>query len=195
MVLPLGTYSERGAGWLNKIPDDPTAREVVPGSGVGVPLRGAMPVGQSGQSLTYSVYVVNGPLGGWHGNATTMNGGNTIPDLDLNGNIGVNADGSSGNLHGKPSGGGRIGWFYPWKPHNDLELGFSGQTGEWANTGSQLWSAAVIDAALHISPYFEAKGEYINSWVQTTNAGTLRQTACGCRRRTSWPVLISIFRS
>ena len=25
MLLPLGTYTERGAGWLNKIPDDPLA--------------------------------------------------------------------------------------------------------------------------------------------------------------------------
>ena len=25
LMLPLGTYSERGAGWLNKIPDDPLA--------------------------------------------------------------------------------------------------------------------------------------------------------------------------
>jgi hypothetical protein len=176
MVLPLGTYSERAAGWLNKIPDDPMARDVVPGSGVGVQLRGAIPVGQSGQALTYAVYGANGPgsVDGTANSTTIDSGGNTIPNLDLNGNIGVNADGSSGNLHGKPSGGGRIGWFYPWKPHYDLELGVSGQSGEWANTGSQLWSAAVIDAALHISPYFEAKGEYINSWVQTADAGTLR---------------------
>src|ERR1039458_8005193 len=26
MLLPLGTYTERGAGWLNKIPDDPLPR-------------------------------------------------------------------------------------------------------------------------------------------------------------------------
>ena len=28
MLLPLGTYSERSAGWLNKIPDDPLVRDV-----------------------------------------------------------------------------------------------------------------------------------------------------------------------
>ena len=27
ILLPLGTYSERGAGWLNKIPDDPLVRD------------------------------------------------------------------------------------------------------------------------------------------------------------------------
>ena len=31
----------------------------------------------------------------------------------------------------------------------------------------------VADAALHISPYFELKGEYINTWWQTTDMGTL----------------------
>lgn len=176
MVLPLGTYSERAAGWLNKIPDDPMARDVVPGSGVGVQLRGAIPVGESGQSLTYAVYGANGPgsVDGTANSTTIDSGGNTIPNLNLNGNIGINADGSSGNLHGNPSGGGRIGWFYPWKPHYDLELGISGQSGEWDNAGQYLWSAAVIDAALHISPYFEAKGEYINSWVQTADVGTIR---------------------
>src|SRR5208337_4297741 len=73
-----------------------------------------------------------------------------------------------------PSGGGRIGWFYPWKPHYDLELGVSGQSGPWDNAGQYLWSAAVLDAALHISAYFEAKGEYINTWQQTSDAGTIR---------------------
>ena len=28
LLLPLGTYTERGAGWLNKIPDDPLAVEL-----------------------------------------------------------------------------------------------------------------------------------------------------------------------
>ena len=30
-----------------------------------------------------------------------------------------------------------------------------------------------MDAALHISPYFEAKGEYINTWADTGDAGTI----------------------
>lgn len=53
--------SERAAGWLNKIPDDLLARNVLPGSGVGIQLRGSVPVAQSGQMLTYSLYGVNGP--------------------------------------------------------------------------------------------------------------------------------------
>jgi hypothetical protein len=175
MLLPLGTYSERSAGWLNKIPDDPLVRDVVPGSGVGAQLRGVIPVGDSGQSLTYAVYGANGPgsIDGT-GNARDVDGD---PNLDLNGNVGIvnNPDGTTGtgNLHGNPSGGGRLGWFYPLKPHYDLELGISGQTGEWDNAGQYGWSAAVLDAALHISPYFEAKGEYIRTWWETADSGTL----------------------
>src|SRR5205085_10842746 len=61
MVLPLGTYEERTAGWLNKIPDDPLPRDLLPGAGVGAQLRGAVPVGETGNSVTYSVWGVNGP--------------------------------------------------------------------------------------------------------------------------------------
>jgi hypothetical protein len=89
--------------------------------------------------------------------------------LDLGGNVG-----DTPNLHSDPSGGGRIGWFYPWKAHYDVELGVSGQSGVWDNAGKRLWSAAVLDAAVHISPYFEVKGEYINTWVQTDDMGTMR---------------------
>ena len=164
MLLPLGTYTERGAGWINKIPDEPLPRGVLQGSGVGVQLRGGIPIGVSGQAITYSVYGANGP--------GSVDGTGNSGQLDLGGNIGIKSDGSSGNLHGSPSGGGRIGWFIPWKPHYDLELGISGQSGTWDNAGNRLWSAGILDAALHISPYFELKGEYIHSWVESDDAGT-----------------------
>ncbi len=160
MVLPLGTYSERAAGWLNKIPDDPFSRDFLPGSGVGVQLRGAIPVGQSGQMVTYSVYGVNGP--------SSIDTNGIAGNLDLGGNVG-----DTGNWHANPSGGGRIGWFYPWQAHYDLELGVSGQTGVWDNAGRRSWSAGVLDAALHISPYFEAKGEYIYTMQETDDMGTI----------------------
>jgi hypothetical protein len=176
MLLPLGTYTERTAGWLNKIPDDPLPRGVLPSSGVGVQLRGAIPVGESGDSISYSVYGVNGPSSvDGSGNATTPDANtNSMPNLDLGGNVGFDSNGNSlGNIHGSPSGGGRLGWFHPWKAHYDLELGVSGQSGTWNNAGSQSWSAGVVDAALHVSPYFEAKGEYIYTWQQTADQGTI----------------------
>ena len=174
MLLPLGTYSERSAGWLNKIPDDPLPRSVLPASGVGLQLRGAIPIGQAGQLVSYSLYGANGPgsVDG-SGNATFVDSsGNVLPNLDF-GNVGIQSNGNTGNLHASPSGGGRLGWFFPLKPHYDLELGVSGQSGPWNDAGNRLWSAAVVDAALHISPYFEAKGEYINTWVQTEDRGTI----------------------
>jgi hypothetical protein len=78
-----------------------------------------------------------------------------------------------GNLHADPSGGGRIGWFYPFKPHYDVELGISGQAGQWNDLGN-LWSAVVADAAVHLSPAIEIKGEYINTWADTSDLGTIR---------------------
>ena len=174
MLLPLGTYAERSAGWLNKIPDDPLPRSVLPGSGVGAQLRGGIPIGQTGQQVNYSFYVANGPgsVDG-SGNATFVDSsGSVLPNLDF-GNVGIQSNGNRGNLHGDPGGGGRIGWFFPLKPHYDLELGVSGQTGPWNDKGDRLWSAAVVDAALHITPYFELKGEYINTWVETNDRGTL----------------------
>jgi len=165
MLLPLGTYSERSAGWLNKIPDDPLPRDLVPGNGVGIQFRGAFPMGSSGQSLTYAAYAANGP---------SSNDGTANHDqLDLGGNVGIKGDGTFGNLHGSPSAGGRIGWFKPWKAHYDLELGLSGQTGTWDDEDQHRWSAAVIDGALHLGSNVEIKGEYIQTWLESSDAGTL----------------------
>ena len=174
MLLPLGTYSERSAGWLNKIPDDPLPRSVLPATGLGAQLRGGIPIGHNGQELTYSLYVANGPgsVDGTGKATFTDSTGAVLPNLDF-GNVGIQSNGNTGNEHASPGGGGRIGWFFPWKPHYDIELGISGQTGPWDASGNHLWSAAVFDAALHISPYFELKGEYINTWWDTADRGAL----------------------
>jgi len=176
MLLPLGTYSERAAGFLNKIPDDPLARSILPGSGVGAQLRGSVAVGNKGEMLTYSVYGVNGPgsVDGTGNSMYTDSNGNNGQNLDLGSNVGVNADGTQANLHNNPSGGGRVGVFVPFQAHYDMELGLSGQTGEWDQSGHKMWTGAVLDAAVHISPFFEMKGEYINTWVQTEDIGTYK---------------------
>jgi hypothetical protein len=122
--------------------------------------------------LTYSFYGVNGPssMDGSGNSAFLDANGNLQNNLDLGGNVG---NGAMANLHGNPSGGGRLGWFFPLKAHTDLELGISGQTGEWDDAGSHLWSAGILDAALHVSPYFEVKGEYINTWYGTDDIGVV----------------------
>jgi len=156
LLLPLGTYSLRSAGWLNKIPDDPLPRDLLPGSGVGGEVLGAFPIGTEGKLINYAVWGVNGP---------SSSDGTGAPDqLDLGGNVGLTSDNRIANLHGNPSGGARVGFFYPYKPHYDLEVGLSGQSGEWTDSGSHLWNAAVVDAAVHLGSYFETKGEFINTW-------------------------------
>lgn len=174
MLLPLGTYSQRSAGWLNKFPDDPLPRDLLPGSGVGAQLLGAVPVGSEGKLLNYSIYGVNGP--------SSADGTGNAGALDLGGNVGLRSDNTVANLHGNPCGGGRVGFFYPYKPHYDFEAGISGQSGEWIgghpNLGSSsrghLWSAAVLDGAVHLGSYFEAKGEYIRTWYGSDDFGSVK---------------------
>ena len=167
LVLPLGTYSERVAGWLNKFPDDPLAIDLVPGSGVGAELRGAVSLGDAGKVLNYAVYGVNGP--------SSADGTGNAGALDLGGNVGIRSDGATANLHHSLAGGARVGLFLPFKPHYDLELGLSGQSGEWDNNGKHLWTGEVFDGALHLGPNFEAKGEYILTQFGSDDLGLIRQ--------------------
>jgi hypothetical protein len=163
LLLPLGTYVQRSAGWLNKIPDDPLPRGLLPGNGVGAEVLGAVPLGQEGKMINYAVYGVNGP--------SSADGTGNAGALDLGGNVGLRSDNTVANLHANPSGGGRVGFFSPFKPHYDLEVGFSGQAGEWDPEGAHLWSAVVLDASVHLGSFIEAKGEYINSWYGSDDFG------------------------
>lgn len=165
MLLPLGTYSERSAGWLNKIPDAPLPRSVVPGTGVGMQLRGAIPIQQNGQSLTYSVFAANGP--------GSVDGTGKAGQLDTGGNVGLTLDGKNANLHGGLGWGGRVGYFYPWKANYDLEVGLSGMTSPWDNGDKRQFTTGAVDAALHLGPSVEVKGEYIRTWVETDDQGTI----------------------
>jgi hypothetical protein len=59
----------------------------------------------------------------------------------------------------------------PFKPHYDVELGVSAMGGPWDNAGSHTWTGVVIDTSVHVSPFFEVKGEYINSWYGSSDLG------------------------
>jgi hypothetical protein len=166
MVLPLGTYSERTAGWLNKIPDDPLPRDLLPGAGVGAQLRGAAALGETGSLITYSAWGVNGP--------SSADGTGNAGALDLGGNVGLRSDNAVANLHGNPGGGARVGYFKPFKPHYDLEVGLSGMSSEWDDAGQHLWSAGVIDASVHLGSSIEVKGEFIKSWYGSDDLGRIR---------------------
>jgi len=165
MLLPLGTYSERSAGWLNKFPDAPLPRDVLPGNGIGIQLRGGIPFGDRGASINYSAFVVNG--------VSSVDGSARADQLDLSGNVGLTSDDRFANLHGGAGWGGRIATFFPWKPTYDVEVGISGMSGPWDNAGRRQFSALVADWALHIGPAVEIKGEYMNTWVGTDDRGTI----------------------
>ena len=165
MLLPLGTYSERSAGWLNKFPDAPLPRDVLPGNGVGVQLRGGIPIGDRGASVAYSMFVDNG--------VSSIDGTGNADQLDLGGNVGLTSDGRFANLHGGAGWGGRVAVFWPWKPTYDVEIGVSGMSSPWDNRARRQYSAAVADWAVHVGPYIEVKGEYMNTWVATDDHGTI----------------------
>lgn len=168
IFLPLGTYSERSAGWLNKFPDDPLAVDaLLPGTGTGVEARGGVPLGDAGKILNYAVYAVNG--------VSSADGTGNAGSLDLGGNVGLRSDGVIANLHNYPAGGGRVGLFMPFAPRCDLELGLSGQVGQWDNAGDHLWVGGVIDAALHLGPNIEAKGEYMLTRYGSDDMGMVQQ--------------------
>ena len=69
--------------------------------------QGAVPVGDAGKFINYSVYGVNGP--------GSADGTANADALDLDGNVGVKSDGTTANLHKNPSGGGRVALFMPFK--------------------------------------------------------------------------------
>jgi hypothetical protein len=163
LLLPLGTYSERSAGWLNKFPDNPLARSLLTGNGVGAELRGAISLDDEGKQLNYTIFGVNGP--------SSSDGTGNAGSLDLGGNVGLRSDNAVANLHGDPAGGARLGVFLPYKPHYDLELGISGESSQWDDAGNHVWTAGVFDASIHLGPNFEAKGEFIKSRYGSDDLG------------------------
>ncbi len=166
LLLPLGTYSQRSAGWLNKFPDDPLAVDIIPGTGVGAQLLGAVPVGDAGKFINYAVYGVNGP--------SSADGTGNASALDLGGNVGLRSDNTVANLHGSPGGGARVGFFTPfYKPHYDFELGLSGLSSQWDNAGSHLWTGGVVDWSLHLGANFQANGEYIQTSYGSDDLGRI----------------------
>ena len=166
MLLPLGTYSERSAGWLNKVPDAPMPRNVLPGNGIGAQLRGSIPIGEKGSSLHYSAFTANGP--------GSIDGSGRAGQLDLGGNTGISLAGNSANRHGGMGYGGRIAYFYPWKAQHDVELGISGMSSPWDDAGNRTYSAGVADLAMHFGPNVEIKGEYIQTRVGTDDLGNIK---------------------
>jgi hypothetical protein len=155
-VLPIGVVREKiDAAWINKLPilplpeADDTA--LFAENDIGVQARGAFHVGDP-LTLTYALFVGNGP---------GTNGPSGLPSF--NGGMSAN---------GKPNGGGRLALFYPWEAHDDIEVGVSGQTGPYSPDGKQSFSVFAVDAALHLSPNFEARGEFIQTWQDNTGLTT-----------------------
>lgn len=164
-ILPLGAFNEKiHPAWINKLPTAPLPYRghdaaIMPFNDIGVQGRGAVHLGQSDAVLNYAGYIVNGP-------------NSELEDDGMGGTEEHLHFGSGVDLNSTPSGGGRLGLFYPWKAYQDVEVGVSGQTGTWNRDGNLMWSAIVVDAALHLDPYTELRGEYIQTFQETAGEGT-----------------------
>lgn len=156
-LQPIGVVREKtDAAWINKLPilplpeADDTA--LFAENDIGLQARGAFHVCDP-VTMTYALFVGNGP-----GDTNPNNGMPTF-------NTGVSANGN-------PNGGGRLALFYPWAAHDDLEIGVSGETGPYSADGKQLWSVFAVDAALHLTANFELRGEFLQTWQDTTGLPT-----------------------
>jgi hypothetical protein len=43
----------------------------------------------------------------------------------------------------------------------------------WDNAGRRQYSAGVVDWSVHVGPSVEVKGEYMHTWVETDDLGTI----------------------
>jgi len=168
-VLPLGVVREKhDAVWINKLPTMPLpesdATALIPENDTGVQARGAFHLSDP-LVMTYALYAGNGPGSGEDGPG----------HFDSTGTWQPTSNGFQGgsSVSGKPNGGGRLALFHPWKANHDVEFGVSGQTGR--GMYNLMWSAFALDASLHLGPYLECRGEFIDTWEDTTDVGTLRR--------------------
>jgi hypothetical protein len=155
-LQPIGVVREKiDAAWINKLPILPLTEAddtaLFAENDIGLQARGAFHVCNP-VTMTYALFIGNGP---------GDNGPGTLPAF----NTGASANGN-------PNGGGRLALFYPWAAHNDIEVGVSGETGPYSADGKQFWSVFAVDAALHLSPNFEARGEFIQTWQDNTGLAT-----------------------
>lgn len=169
-VLPLGVVREKhDAVWINKLPIMPLpesdATALIPENDIGVQARGAFHISDP-VIMSYALYGGNGPGSSGDGPGHFDSTGTTWQPTG-------NGFNGGSSVSGKPNGGGRLALFYPWKANHDVEFGVSGQTGR--GTDNLMWSAFALDASLHLGPDLEFRGEFINTWEDTTDVGALRR--------------------
>ena len=158
------------------------ARVCCPANGSGLQLRGAVPVGDAAQMVTYAVYGVNGP--------SSVDGTGNSGALDLGGNVGFLS--RRPRFRGNMATVCRARLSRPWAtctpipaaavasggsiPGSRITMSSWGSPANRANgtITATCGRPLVVDAAVHVSPSVEIKGEYINTWVETTDLGTIR---------------------
>jgi len=161
IVLPMGSFIETSdPAWINKLPTFPLPRAddtaILPETDIGLQIRGGINAGSG--LFNYAAYVVNGP--GHSTETTTDDNGNEVTTESLSFDPVV-------NQNHQLAYGGRVGFFQPFAESSDFEVGISGETGKWDSNGDLNWSAAVLDARLHLTPAAEIRGEFMSTKEET----------------------------
>lgn len=152
-LSPFGQFQQAiHPPWVNKLPDRPAGFEeggAEPTSDVGVQLRGAWPLGNTG-SVNYAVFMTNGP--------------HLTPD------DGLSLEGASMDTNDNKAFGGRLGI----RPKGDLNLGVSFMQAKVAGTdamgmatGSDAGYSAVGADFSYTPRRVDLRGELINSQLDS----------------------------
>ena len=121
-LTPFGIFSERlHPAWINKLPDAPLAfghDGLVPGSSLGVQVRGVIPMCH--QKLVYAFYLSNGPR---------LNTGEDEPE-----EAGALHFDNFEDINNNKAFGGRVGWLF----NPALEVGYSFKVAEVGPSGPEF---------------------------------------------------------
>lgn len=155
-LLPMGIFLERlHPSWINRGFDFPYPYSgghhsgAIPMNGLGVQVRGAVPLGQQ-TSFNYAAFVINGP--GDAGGFAEMSG--SVPDNNWNKFV-----------------GGRVGFL----PVRSIEIGVSAMTGLWDDDVESRFSALVGDLMVSAGG-FNAQAELITTRLHDLEGDATQRT-------------------
>ncbi len=156
-ISPVGQFRQNiHPSWINKLPSAPSGfghDGAAPSAEVGIQLRGAVPLGDMGDSgmrMNYAAYIGNGPE----------------LELEVEGGVteihGIGTEGVTGNDDGNMVAGGRVGFI----PIPKLEIGLSGAMGDTAIAMEADRSYRILGADFAYQwKKFDFRGEYVQQEV------------------------------
>jgi len=164
MLSPLSTFKDQlHSAWINKLPDQPLfatgGARLIPTSGVGFEIQGAVPLGEQGSKLSYSLWLENGPKLVTTGTKTGQLNFSNFSDINDNKTFGA-----------------RVGFH----PIPEFEIAYAVLTGDVGATGT-VYNG--LDVVIHDISFgyvredesmggrIDFRGEYVTSEVDAVSYG------------------------